>query len=223
VALAQAQSPTPATTATPNEWPAETRRAYAQGLKDARELIVKKQFDEAIAVLDKLTAERPREPQARFLKGVALSDAGKSDDAIVAYRSVISEYPELPEPHNNLAVLYAAKGEFELARAELETAINAAPDYIVAYENLGDVYVRLAEQSYERAIARDARNRTAAPKLKVVSEVLTTRAKPSAPATGAPANTTPTVPIDPKPRETTGATTQPLVDVPAVTTNEPAK
>ena len=82
----------------------------------------------------------------------------------------------------------------------------------------------LAEQSYERTIARDARNRTAPPKLKVVSDVLTTRAKPPSSATGTkPASTTTAVPTDPKAGEPAAATTQPLVEAPAIPTNEAVK
>jgi tetratricopeptide (TPR) repeat protein len=71
--------------------------------------------------------ERPREPQARFLKGLALADSGKADEAIATFQSVLGDYPELPEPHNNLAVLYAQKGQYGLARDELEAAISARP------------------------------------------------------------------------------------------------
>ena len=133
-------------------------------------------------MLDKLSAERPREPQARFLKGLALADSGKTNEAIVIFQSVLGDYPELPEPHNNLAVLYAQKGEYGLARDELEAAISAAPDYTIAYENLGDIYARLAALNYEKAVARDARNKTAPLKLKLVRDVLA----PSVSAAGAP-------------------------------------
>ena len=147
-------------------------RSTRNRCKDARALIAEKKYDDAIALLDKLNAERPREPQARFLKGLALADAGKTDAAIATFQAVLGDYPELPEPHNNLAVLYAQKGEYGLARDELEAAISAAPDYVVAYENLGDIYARLAAVNYEKAIARDARNKTAPAKLKLVREVL---------------------------------------------------
>jgi tetratricopeptide (TPR) repeat protein len=154
------------------------RKVYAQSLKDARTLIAEKKYAEAIAMLDKLHSERPREPQARFLKGLALADSGKTDDAIATFQAVLGDYPELPEPHNNLAVLYAKKGEYGLARDELEAAISAAPDYAVAYENLGDIYARLAAVNYEKASARDTHNKTAPAKLKLVREVL---APPPAP------------------------------------------
>jgi tetratricopeptide (TPR) repeat protein len=178
--LASAQSDA---TTDPREFSEAARKVYAQSLRDARTLIAEKKYADAIAALDKLSVERPREPQARFLKGLALADSGKTNEAIAIFQSVLGDYPELPEPHNNLAVLYAQKGDYELARNELEAAISAAPDYTIAYENLGDVYARLAALNYEKAVARDARNRTAPLKLKLVRDVLA----PTATATTAPA------------------------------------
>lgn len=183
---AHAQS---ADTSDPREFSEQARKVYAQSLKDARTLIAEKKYGEAIATLDKLTAERPREPQARFLKGVALTDSGKTDEAIAVFLGVLNEYPELPEPRNNLAVLYAQKGDYAMARDELEAAIGAAPDYVIAYENLGDIYARMAALNYEKAIARDTRNRSAPAKLKLVRDALQAPA-PAAPAS-APAPATP--------------------------------
>jgi Flp pilus assembly protein TadD len=179
----------------PREMSDVARKAYAQGLKEARGLIADKKYAEAVAVLDKLSADRPREPQARFLKGVALADSGKTDDAIAVYTALLSDFPELPESHNNLAVLYAQKGNYEGARDELAAALLAAPDYAIAYENLGDVYARLAGMNYEKAMARDPRNRTIPPKLKLVRDVLAFRAAPTASTSeGAPTTTTPVAP-----------------------------
>jgi len=172
----------------PREFSEADRKVYAQSLKDARTLIAEKKYPEAIEVLDKLHTQRPREPQARFLKGLALADSGKTDEAIATFQAVLGDYPELPEPHNNLAVLYAQKGQYGLARDELEAAISAAPDYVVAYENLGDIYARLAALNYEKAAARDARNRTAPAKLKLVREVL------APPAAATPPIVAPAVP-----------------------------
>lgn len=151
------------------------RKAYARTLHEVRDLLDRKQYAEATAKLDQLTTERPREPQARFMKGIALTDEGKTDEAIAVFRAVLADYPELPEPRNNLAVLYAQKGEYAQARDELERAIQTAPDYAVAHENLGDVYARLAEIEYERTIALDRRNRTAEPKLKLIRESSSTK------------------------------------------------
>jgi Flp pilus assembly protein TadD len=199
--LVAAQTP-PGTAQTPpvtdpREMSEAARKAYSKGLKDARGLLAEKKYAEAIVVLDALTAERPREPQARFLKGVALADSGRTDDAIAVYLSLLADFPELPEVRNNLAVLYAQKGNYEGARDELAAAILAAPDYAIAYENLGDVYARLAGVNYEMAIARDAKSKSVPPKLKLVREVLGMRAPPpAAPPVAAPAVAAPAAAAD---------------------------
>ncbi len=181
--LAHAQSDQ---TTDPREFSEAARKAYAQSLKEARSLIADKKYADAIAILDRLGKERPREPQARFLKGLALADSGQADAAIVVFQAVVGDYPELPEPRNNLAVLYAQKGQYGLARDELEAAIAAAPDYPVAYENLGDIYARLATVNYEKAAARDARNAALPVKLRMVRSALAPPA-PGTPATPADA------------------------------------
>jgi tetratricopeptide (TPR) repeat protein len=151
------------------------RKAYADTLRTARSDIDKKQYDTALASLDKLISAHPREPQARFMKGLALSDAGRREEAIGVFQALLADFPELPEPRNNLAVLYAQKGEFAQARDELELALRAAPDYAVAHENLADVYARLAADHYEKAVELDKKNKTAPGKLKIVREVNATK------------------------------------------------
>ncbi|HEX6796034.1 MAG TPA: tetratricopeptide repeat protein [Casimicrobiaceae bacterium] len=171
IAIAAYAQP-PAATQDPRQMDEAQRRVYTQSLHEAKALLDRKQYADAIARLDKLSAEQPREPQARFLKGLALSDEGKTEEAIEAFRALLADFPELPEPRNNLAVLYAKKGEYALARDELERAVQVAPDYAVAHENLGDVYARLAEVEYEKTAELDKRNRTVPAKLKLIRETL---------------------------------------------------
>jgi tetratricopeptide (TPR) repeat protein len=148
------------------------RRTYNQSLKEATELVAKKSYPAALAKLDALIAQRPREPQARFQKGVVQSETGQTDAAILTFRTLTEDYPELPEPHNNLAVLYAQKGEYVLARSELETAIQTAPDWPVAHENLGDIFTRLAAAEYARAQTLDKGNKSAPAKLALAKQIL---------------------------------------------------
>src|SRR5690242_18597305 len=98
---ADAEKSPPSARATP-EISEAARKAYAESMRRARELLTQKKYDEAIAQLDTPTAERPREPQARFLKAVALSDQKKPEEAMAAYRALVADFPEMPEPHNNL-------------------------------------------------------------------------------------------------------------------------
>lgn len=162
----------------PAEYSEEARREYARGLAQARELIEAQRWNEAIARLDELAKQRPREAQARFLKSVAQAEAGRSSDAAATLLALAADFPELPEPRNNLAVLYASQGNYAMARAELELALAAAPDYAVARENLGDVYARMAALEYERAAALDKTSRSVAHKLKAVRELLAAPAAP---------------------------------------------
>jgi Flp pilus assembly protein TadD len=173
LAHAQPKPPAePAPTPLPPEYTEEARRSYAAGLVEAKKLLDAKRYDEAIARLDELGRSRPREAQARFMKAVAQADSGRSADALDTLRALTTDFPELPEPRNNLAVLYAAQGNYALARQELELAITAAPDYAVAHENLGDVYVRLAALSYERAATLDKANKAAPQKLKLARDLI---------------------------------------------------
>ena len=161
----------------PPEYTDEARRSYSQQLNEAKKLLDAKRYNEAIKRLSVLSRERPREAQARFLMAVAETDSGRPQDAMATLRALLADFPELPEPRNNLAVLYASQGDYPLARQELELAIAAAPDYAIAHENLGDVYARLAVTQYERVAALDKTNRTVAPKLKLARELLATTAR----------------------------------------------
>ena len=138
------------------------------------------QVSEAFSRLDRLLVERPKDPGLRFLKAVLLADSGRRSEAQTIYLQLTHDYPELPEPHNNLAVLHAAQGDYARARSALEAALRASPDYAVAHHNLGDVYVALAQHSYTDAQRLDATNAAIAPKLAALRQI--TARIPSPPA-----------------------------------------
>jgi Flp pilus assembly protein TadD len=130
---------------------AATASVFAQ---DARE--VEKLFrggDTALAMqrAEKAIAEQPRDAAMRFLRAVMLAELQRTPEAIDALNKLIEDFPDLPEPYNNLAVLLAAQGRIDAARDLLETALRHDPGYAVAHENLGDVFVRLALRAFERA------------------------------------------------------------------------
>ena len=160
--------------------------AWADDYGDVGQLIRSGKAVDAIAKSDQYLAAKPRDPQMRFLKGVAQTDAGRASDAIATFTALNQDYPELPEPYNNLAVIYAGQAQFEKARAALEMAVRANPNYAIAYENLGDVYAKLAAQSYVKAQQLDAANTSIAPKLTLIRQLFpATVNKPQA-ATAAP-------------------------------------
>lgn len=138
---------------------------------DARALLRAGQPKQALQQLDSHVAAHPEDTQARFLKGVILTEQGNTDDAIQVFSALTREYPELPEPYNNLAVLYASRGDYRSAHDALNMAVRVKPDYATAYENLGDVHVLLAGQAYEKAVSLDGTNRGARGKLALAREL----------------------------------------------------
>jgi Flp pilus assembly protein TadD len=144
----------------------------ADDLDQARKLMRAGDRTAAMASIDKVLAAKPNDQDARFLKGVALAEDGRVDEAIEVYQRLAQDFPELPEAHNNLAVLYAARGDLERARQSLDMAIRTNPKYAVAQENLGDVYIQLAARAYERAAQLDPANRSAPRKLTLSREVV---------------------------------------------------
>jgi tetratricopeptide (TPR) repeat protein len=183
VAVAQQTPPPPPTSA--NIVPQRTP-GLAPELADASRLIGEGEYVPALAKIDAVLATDARNPQARFLKGVVQTDQGETDAAIATFQALNEDYPELPEPYNNLAVIWAKKGEYDKARKALETALAARPDYAIAHENLGDIYVRLAGAEYERAIALDRKDKSAPGKLVLVRELYAAAVPSTAPKPEAP-------------------------------------
>jgi tetratricopeptide (TPR) repeat protein len=150
--------------------------ASADDYGDVNQLMRSGKLAEALARADQYLAAKPRDPQMAFLKGVVLGEQGRTADAIAALTKLTEDYPELPEPYNNLAVLYASQSQFEKARAALESAVRVDPGYAIAYENLGDVYARLAGQAWAKSQQLDANNTSVVPKLAAVRQLF---AKPA--------------------------------------------
>lgn len=159
--------------------------AYADDYSDVNQLLHAGKLNEAMVKADVYLAAKPRDPQMRFLKGVIQRNSGKPTEAINTFTKLIEDYPELPEPYNNLAVLYAGQSQFDKARAALEMAIRTNPSYATAHENLGDVYARLASQAYNKALQLDGSNAAVAPKLALIHELFSPNNKGQRPATAA--------------------------------------
>ncbi|GAA4429043.1 L,D-transpeptidase Cds6 family protein [Acidovorax lacteus] len=163
--------------------------AHADDYSEITQLLRSGKAAEALARAEQRLSSAPRDPQLRFLRGVALADSGKPAEAIATFTKLTEEYPELPEPYNNLAVLYASQNQLDKARTALEMAIRTNPSYATAHENLGDIYAKLASQAYSKALQLDANQASVRPKLALIRELFsadaanrTARAGAAAPA-----------------------------------------
>jgi len=125
-------------------------------------------------------AQHPKDARARFLKGLILADQGKTNDAIELFTGLTEDHPELPEPYNNLAVLYASQTRYEAARNALETAVRTHPNYATGHENLGDVYAKMAAIAYGKALALDSGNAAVQTKLTLIQNMLGEQARKQA-------------------------------------------
>jgi tetratricopeptide (TPR) repeat protein len=146
--------------------------APADDLREAQRLYGQGKLPAALAKLDTYAAAQPKEAQGRFLRGLVLTEQKKTAEAIEVFLRLTEEFPEMPEPYNNLAVLYASQGNYERAKTVLELAIQTHPGYAIAHENLGDIYARLAGRAYDRALQIDRNNPSAKSKSERVKELL---------------------------------------------------
>ena len=149
-------------------------------LEEVQKLIAAGKSNQALARAEEHLVKNPRNAQMRFVRGVILTDMAQTDAAREVFEQLTEDFPELPEPYNNLAVLYAANGQLDRARASLEMALLAKPDYATAHENMGDVYLQMAADAYQRAASLQPTNRTLSTKLALARDLLSKLRTPPA-------------------------------------------
>lgn len=149
--------------------------AWADALGEAQRLLEQRRLPEALTQVEAALAGNPREPRGRFVKGLILTEMSRRDEAIAVFQQLTIDYPELPEPYNNLAVLQAQQGRLDQARAALEMAVRMQPRNAMAHENLGDVYLRLAIQAFDQANQLNPRAGGVQAKLKMLRELAPNR------------------------------------------------
>ncbi len=173
----------------------------SDALSDIQDMVKNGQLPNALEKVDSYIAAKSKDAknakdaQARFLKGVILGEMGRPADAIAVYGKLTQDYPGLPEPYNNLAVLYAQQKQYDKARVALEMAIKTHPSYSVAHENLGDIYGQLASQSYDKALQRDSGSTGSQSRLAPIRQLggAAVRAEPAASANVAPSSPPPKI------------------------------
>jgi len=149
--------------------------APADDLKEAQKLYQQGKLQPALDKVEGYLKGNPKDPQGRFLKGLVLTEQKRIPEAIQVFTGLTEDYPELPEPYNNLAVLYASQGNYDKAKSALELAIHTHPSYATAHENLGDIYAQLASRAYDRALQLDKTNTTAQEKLAMIKDLFSSQ------------------------------------------------
>lgn len=195
----------------------------ADDIQEATRMFRQGQHAQAMEKVDAYLAGRPKDAQARFLKGLILTEQGKTSEAIRVFTALTDDYPELPEPYNNLAVLYAGQGQYEKAKVALEMAIRTHPSYATAHENLGDIYAKMASQAYDRALQLDKSNTSTQTKLALIRDLFGGKGGKVTAARTVAAAPAPAAPVAPaSPSEPTAAKA-PVAAPVAVASAAPAK
>lgn len=145
--------------------------APADDFREAQKLYGQGKVQPALDKVEVFLRAQPKDPQGRFLKGILLTELKRTADAIQMFTGLTEDFPELPEPYNNLAVLYAQQGNYDKAKSALELAIHTHPSYATAHENLGDIYAQLASRAYDRALQLDKNNAAAQSKLALIKDL----------------------------------------------------
>jgi tetratricopeptide (TPR) repeat protein len=104
-----------------------------------------------------LTADYPEFAAGWSLLGEAYSKQGKADNAIASFEKVIALQPNSPAALNNLAWLYAQKGEY-LSRAlrYAQQANELVKNYPSFMDTLAEVHYRMGEKDKAKEILKKA-------------------------------------------------------------------
>jgi tetratricopeptide (TPR) repeat protein len=145
--------------------------ALAAPTEELRAPLAAGAYTTAIERADRVLATAPDDAEARFVKGVALAELSRRAEAIALFEGLTRDLPQRPEPWNNLAVLYAQRGDWDRARDALEQALRTSETYRTAHDNLGMVYATLAGQAYRKALALDGSG-SDAPKLALLETIV---------------------------------------------------
>lgn len=153
-------TPTPRSTARrprPARWAAAlplllalAQAGHAALADDVGALLAAGRPAEALQRTEQALLVAPRDAQTRFVHGVVLMELRRDAEALELFTRVAQEFPELPEPQNNIALLHARNGRLEAARVALESALRNDPGHRAARANLAEVHLMLAVAAWEQ-------------------------------------------------------------------------
>ncbi len=134
--------------------------AHSASISLAQEAFTNGQYKQALLEINGVLSAQPDSSKALFLKAQIQANNKQADSAITSYRELIRITPNHMEAYNNLAALYAQKGQLKLASETLENAIKTDPLFSTIHSNLRTIYTDLSQQHYRLALKLKPQNRT---------------------------------------------------------------
>jgi len=134
-------------------------------------LIDNEKYKDALDLTEDHLSRNKSDVKFQFLKGLILTKLGRYDDAEKIYYRIAEQNPNLPEPLNNLAVIYAIQGKYSQAQDVLKKALSSNKNYETAYNNLSDIYAKAASHAYNQALGLEKGKADSKEKLLILSEL----------------------------------------------------
>ena len=152
--------------------------SYAQiSYEDIQILIEKDKHKEALNLTEDHLSRNKTDVKFQFLKGLILAHLNRYADAEKIFHKIAEENPALPEPLNNLAVIYAVQGKYIEAEDMLKKALDTNSNYATTYNNLGDIYAKAASHAYNKALGLGVSKATNQEKLLLLNELILPQTK----------------------------------------------
>lgn len=129
--------------------------SFASAMDQLQDEIAKQNFRQAAFIGSEIVKNQPNNLQARFLTALALQNSDQIHQAEFHYTHLIKTHPELPEPRNNLAVIYLELGKHDEAAGLLIASLNTHPSYATTWKNLSDLYKGMASDAYRKALGEE--------------------------------------------------------------------
>lgn len=147
-----------------------TGPAAAAGIIQNLQLLVEqKLYGQAARNGEQLLVEHSGHPHIEFLTAYAYQMNQQNRKAAEHYENLIRQHPDLPEPRNNLAIIYLSDGDYDKASSLLVNAINTHHSYATAYANLSSIYSGIASEAYRRAVSESNEPVNYASKIKLTT------------------------------------------------------
>ncbi len=140
-------------------------------LANSQPQLTQGKYMHALQVTNELLANDRDNIQLRFSKAYLLSQLNRLNEALIIFTAITKERPDLPEPYNNIAAIYASQGKYDKAREILQKLIDQHPTYSTAYENMGDIYTVMATEAYGEALKINNTDVTVKHKLLFITEL----------------------------------------------------
>ncbi len=139
----------------------------AESITQLKDELEKKQYATAAVTGLSLLDKQPENLQLQFFTALALQNNNQHQLAIQHYQQIIKAHPELPEPRNNLAIIYLQQGLHDKAVDLLIASLQTHPAYATVWQNLSTLYKGLASEAYRKALSEEKNTRSVVYKIEL--------------------------------------------------------